>query len=331
VLAHVRDCEVCRVHLNELRQVSLRLAQGTAEASTTAGVGATAAIAEEAPAAWKRELALMPRWLWVAAPVAAVVMIAFAMNQRQRISGDVTPAAAGAELAADKDRLKPAGDVPARPPAPTSARHPAPTTRAPIDPLVARDPRQAAQVGQAGVDAGGSVSGQQGPDAPMIVRTVDLALMTDRFADVAPSLDRLLATVQGSMTSLTLGADEPPHRTLDATLRVPAARLDAALTGLRLLGRVQRESQSGEDVGSAHRDLTIRLANARKEEARLTAQLAVEPQVTHIRAEIEQLDSEEQAMRGQVALSTITLHIGESDHAGPRASARGQHSRRGRP
>jgi hypothetical protein len=93
-----------------------------------------------------------------------------------------------------------------------------------------------------------------------------------------------------------------------------------------LLGRVQRESQSGEDVGNAHRDLTIRLVNARKEEARLTTLLtdrtgklsdvlAVEQQVTRVRTEIEQLDTEEQAMRGRVALSTITLHIGEAYHA----------------
>ncbi len=57
---------------------------------------------------------------------------------------------------------------------------------------------------------------------------------------------------------------------LNATLRLPAAQLDAALAPLRRLGHVHDESQRGEEVTQRHVDIEARLANAPNTEQRLT-------------------------------------------------------------
>jgi hypothetical protein len=100
------------------------------------------------------------------------------------------------------------------------------------------------------------------------------------------------------------------------------AETDAALAGLRALGTVVQESQSSEDVTDSHRDLAIRLANAKVEEGRLgellarrtdklADVLAVEQAQSRIRGEIEQMTAEELAMTGRASLATITVEIEE--------------------
>ena len=109
---------------------------------------------------------------------------------------------------------------------------------------------------------------------------------------------------------------------MSATLRVPIAEMDAALTGVRALGRVLQESQSSEDVTDAHRDLAIRISNAKIEEARLgeilkqrtgrlSDVLAVEQAQSRVRTEIEQMEAQELAMRNRAALSTISVQVAE--------------------
>ncbi len=91
---------------------------------------------------------------------------------------------------------------------------------------------------------------------------------------------------------------------MSATLRVPIAEMDAALAGVRALGRVVKESQASEDVTDAHRDLAIRISNAKIEEARLgeilkdrtgklSDVLAVEQAQSRMRTEIEQMEAAE--------------------------------------
>jgi Domain of unknown function (DUF4349) len=85
---------------------------------------------------------------------------------------------------------------------------------------------------------------------------------------------------------------------------------------------VLQESQSSEDVTDAHRDLAIRISNAKVEEARLeqilkdrtgklSDVLAVEQEQARVRTEIEQMEAEELAMRGRAAYSTITVDVSE--------------------
>ena len=159
-------------------------------------------------------------------------------------------------------------------------------------------------------------------DTQMIVRTATVNLSTDKFDDMRAALERIAAAHHGSISDLRLGGEPPNQRTLSVTLRVPVANTDEALAAVRGLGKVQQESQSSEDVSDSHRDLTVRIANARVEEARLgeilkdrtgkiADVLAVEQAQSRVRGEIEQMEAEELAMRNRAAQSTITVEVAE--------------------
>lgn len=161
-----------------------------------------------------------------------------------------------------------------------------------------------------------------GADAQMIVRTASVSVSTEKFDEMRAALERIATDRHGSVAGLTVAGDPPNHRSMRATLRVPIAEMDAALTGVRALGRVLRESQSSEDITDAHRDLAIRIANSKIEETRLgeilknrtgrlSDVLAVEQAQSRVRTEIEQMEAQELAMRNRAALSTISVEIDE--------------------
>jgi hypothetical protein len=152
----------------------------------------------------------------------------------------------------------------------------------------------------------------------MIARTATIQLTVDRIDALRAAIERLARDTGGAIAALSVSDEASNQRLLSATVRVPAARLDAALVTLRALGHVRHESQESEDITTSHRDLAIRIANARVEEQRLgellarrtgnlSDVLAVEREQRRVRGEIERMAAEERAMRDRAALSTITI------------------------
>jgi hypothetical protein len=172
------------------------------------------------------------------------------------------------------------------------------------------------------VSGGASPAQTASANTQLIVRTASVSLSTEKFDDMRAALERVAVERHGSVASLTLAGDPPNQRSMSATLRVPITEMDAALAGVRALGRVLQESQSSEDVTDAHRDLAIRISNAKIEEARLgeilkertgrlSDVLAVEQAQSRVRTEIEQMEAQELAMRNRAALSTISIEVAE--------------------
>jgi len=160
----------------------------------------------------------------------------------------------------------------------------------------------------------------------MIVRTARMVLTSDRFDQIRAELERLVAAHQGRLTSLNTSGDPSSRRSLQATVGVPAARLDALLAGLRGLGRVQEESLGSDDVTESFRDLTLRISNARREEQRLVELLtrrtgdladvlAVEREIARVRLDIERMEAEMRATEQRVDLATVTLTVREQYRA----------------
>lgn len=167
--------------------------------------------------------------------------------------------------------------------------------------------------------------------APMIERTATLSLATRDFDALRSRIDTILARRHGYLAELTLNTPQGAGRSLSASLRVPATELDAALAELRQLGRVENESQKGEEVTRQYVDLVARLANARNTEQRLTQVLAqrtgklsdvldVEREVSRVRGEIEQMEAERRTTADQVAFATVQLNASEDYQAQLRLS-----------
>jgi hypothetical protein len=157
---------------------------------------------------------------------------------------------------------------------------------------------------------------------PMIERTAQLTLTTHDFDQLRARIDAVLVRHHGYLADLTVNAPEGSGRSLNASLRIPAAQLDPALNEFKQLGRVESESQNGRDVSKEYVDLVARVANARNTAQRLTqllAQrtgklsdvLAVETELGRVQGQIEQMEAERKNTESQVSYAALQLNVGE--------------------
>jgi hypothetical protein len=161
-----------------------------------------------------------------------------------------------------------------------------------------------------------------GSSEPMIARTVSLSLVVKDFDTSRKSLDAILVRHNGYAANLTVNTEQGAARSLTASLRIPTAQLAAAMNELKSLGRVETESQNGEEVTQQHADLVGRLKNSRETEQRLQAillqrtgkisdVLEVEQEIARVRGEIEQMEAEQKNIEHRVDFATIDLKFAD--------------------
>jgi len=160
------------------------------------------------------------------------------------------------------------------------------------------------------------------PETQLLVRTADLSLTARDFDNIRAKLDRIILQFGGLVGELNLNSPNGEARTLNASIHIPAAQLEAALVEVRKLGHVDGESQRGEDVTRQSVDLTARLANLRHTEERLTEilrtrtgklsdVLEVEEKLDQVRGQIEQSEAEQKALNNRVSFATLSLTVTE--------------------
>lgn len=146
-------------------------------------------------------------------------------------------------------------------------------------------------------------------------------------ADPAATADRLAAwlrTVDGRVDSRSESDEsESPYASL--TVRVPAARVDAAIETLRGYGDVTAIDVTRQDVTTERVDLDARIDSLAISVQRLqdilaeadSAKdlLAVETTLSQRQAELSSLEAQREALGEQVALSTLEVYLSGSDRA----------------
>jgi hypothetical protein len=158
--------------------------------------------------------------------------------------------------------------------------------------------------------------------APMIIRAAGITLTTDDFDKARAALDEILKRHRGYIGELNVSTPTGSGRSFTATLRIPADQIEATIADLRKLGRVESESQSGQEVTAQYVDLEARLANARHTEERLTALLsqrtgklsdvlAFEKEIDRVRGDIESMEAERKNLANQVGYATISATVTE--------------------
>jgi hypothetical protein len=164
------------------------------------------------------------------------------------------------------------------------------------------------------------------PTVPMIARVAGITLSTKEFDKTRASLEEILKRYNGYMGELKVSAPAGAGRTLTTTLRVPGPQLEAAMAELKKLGRVENESQGGEEVTQQYVDLQARLANGKHTEQRLTEilrtrtgklqdVLKVELEIDRVRGEIEQMQAEQKELTKRVAFATLNATVKEEYQA----------------
>ncbi len=160
------------------------------------------------------------------------------------------------------------------------------------------------------------------PAGSMIVRTSQLTLTTTTFDIVRDRIMVVLGRHKGYVSQLNISAPAGSARTLEAALRVPGDQLESVTTELKALGRVELESQNGEEVTQQYVDLEARLVNAKNTEQRLadllrqrTGKLSdvldVEKEIDEVREKIERMEAEKKSLANRVDFATLNIKVNE--------------------
>lgn len=156
----------------------------------------------------------------------------------------------------------------------------------------------------------------------MLIRSGHAVIEVDSV-QVAIARVRRLAQESGAVVANTmLQTGNEQQRIASLELRVPSDRFDAVVNGLTPIGKVQSVNVSAQDVGEEFVDLTARLANARRLEARLiellanrtgrlTDVLTVERELARIRETIERYEGRLRYLQTRVSVSSLTVQVHE--------------------
>jgi len=156
----------------------------------------------------------------------------------------------------------------------------------------------------------------------MIARAVSLTIVVKDVDAARSSLDLILGQHHGYAAQLSASTPGSGARSLQSSLRIPASELQTAVAAIKMLGRVENESQSGEEVTQKHADLAARLKTARETEERFRAilqqrtgkvadVLEVEQSIARVRGEIESMEAEQKALEHRVDFATVEVQLAE--------------------
>jgi hypothetical protein len=156
----------------------------------------------------------------------------------------------------------------------------------------------------------------------MIIRNGDVSVEVDSLESAMEAVRRLAASLGGYIGNVSVSSGEHQVRSASLEMKIPANRFDDAMTGMQPLGKVQRSTATAQDVGEEFVDVTARIANAKRLEARLVTLLAtrtgkledvlaVERELARVREEIERYEGRLRYLSTHITTSTIVATVHE--------------------
>lgn len=185
---------------------------------------------------------------------------------------------------------------------------------------------QATSLSGATASSDASQQPAQQPDAPavtgMVIRNGSASIQVDSLELGIAAVQKLATSFGGYVGNTSLAAGDNQVRSATLELKIPAARYDEALTGMRSIGKVEAVSSTAQDVGEEFVDVSARAANSKRLEERLVALLAtrtgkledvlaVERELARVREEIERAEGRIRYLKSRVATSTLSVTVHE--------------------
>ena len=166
----------------------------------------------------------------------------------------------------------------------------------------------------------------------MIIRTGNATIEVDSLEIAMQQARDLAQRLGGFVANTQLSSGRDQVRSASMELKVPAARWNDVVSGLKPLGKVEALNEFAEDVGEEYVDVTARVQNAKRLEARLIELLAnrtgrlsdvltVERELARVREEIERYEGRLRYLRTRAAMSSMMVTVHETF---PVVSARGE-------
>lgn len=157
---------------------------------------------------------------------------------------------------------------------------------------------------------------------PMLIRTGTATIQVDSLERGITQLRALAQRVGGIVGNTSINSGEHTARQATVELRIPSGSFDRAVSGLAPIGRVEQVNVTAEDVGEEFTDVTARVANARRLEARLldlldrrTGRLEevlnLERELARVREEIERYEGRLRYLRTRASISVLTITLRE--------------------
>lgn len=155
---------------------------------------------------------------------------------------------------------------------------------------------------------------------PRVIKTADVMVEVERFTPALQDATRLAGTYGGFLVSSSVEGDRARRGSI--IVRIPSDRFEQALAAFRDLGKVTRETVSGEDVGQEFVDLEARLRNFEAQEAVLlrlmdraqsvSDTIKVQRELSVVQLEIEQITGRLRFLEDQTAMGTIGVALVEA-------------------
>ncbi|MFL5541752.1 MAG: DUF4349 domain-containing protein [Longimicrobiaceae bacterium] len=160
------------------------------------------------------------------------------------------------------------------------------------------------------------------PATPMIIREGTATVRVDSLEPAIAQVQQLAQRLGGYVANSSLQSGAENARQASLELKIPSARWDQALGGLKPIGKLESQQTSSQDVGEEYVDVTARMQNARRLEERLVSLLAtrtgklddvlaVERELARVREEIERYEGRLRFLRTRAAVSTLTVQLHE--------------------
>jgi hypothetical protein len=178
---------------------------------------------------------------------------------------------------------------------------------------------------QSGGSAGGAANQAVNPLPPSgraVIRSASISL-------AVPDVNRTAAQVRQITTSANgyTGNENAQNDQADFTLQVPVTVLDQVVDRIAALGHVTDRTEQAQDVTDQLVDVQSRVASQQASVDRVRALLAKATSVSDIvtiegelatrESDLESLEQRQAELSGQVAMSTLKVHIGRSDAPPP--------------
>lgn len=170
---------------------------------------------------------------------------------------------------------------------------------------------------------GGSVGAAPLPGiGPSVIKTADMKVQVGAgaFRDSLQEATGIAGTYGGFVLSSTVEGERARRGSI--VIRVPSDRFEDALGDARDLGKVKRETVSGEDVSQEFVDLEARLRNLEAQEAVLLRlmdrartvgdTIRVQRELTDAQLQIERIRGRLRFLRDQTSFGTIELRLVEA-------------------
>ena len=174
----------------------------------------------------------------------------------------------------------------------------------------------------AAVSDGTALLPRAGVAANMVIRTGQTSVEVDSLERAVAQVRLLAGRVGGYVANTTMQTGRGQLRSATLEVKIPADRFDDGLGGLSALGKLESVNVNAEDVGEEFTDVTARMGNARRLEARLIELLAtrtgklkdvldVERELARVREEIDRYEGRLRYLRAHAVLSTLTIYVHE--------------------